>query len=73
MMEHFHRPGDEKRSVVIVGPEEYEAWLTCRDPELARTFMRLYPAELLAAVPAPLPPKESAKRPAADPQQSLLG
>jgi hypothetical protein len=53
VMEHFHRPGDEKRSIVIVRPEAYEAWLMCRDPELARTFMRLYPAELLAAVRAP--------------------
>lgn len=53
VMEHFHKPGDEKRSVVIVRPDEYEGWLGCKDPEVARSFLQLYPAELLAAGPAP--------------------
>jgi putative SOS response-associated peptidase YedK len=53
VMEHFHKPGNEKRSVAIIRPEEYEIWLKCKDPEVARSFLNLYPAELLAAGPAP--------------------
>ncbi len=48
VMRRFHRPDDEKRSLVIVPPEEYDAWLGCRDPELARSFLRLCPPELMA-------------------------
>lgn len=53
VMEHFHKPGDEKRSLVIIDPRDYEEWLACKDPEIARSFLRLYPAELLAAGPVP--------------------
>lgn len=53
VMKHFHRTGNEKRSLVVVPPTEYGAWLNCNDPELARTFMTLYPAELMASEPAP--------------------
>jgi len=60
VMEHFHKPGQEKRSLVIVPPEEYDAWLHCRNPEIARAFMGLYPADLMAAEPAPKPPRQAA-------------
>ncbi|WP_321782936.1 SOS response-associated peptidase [Paraburkholderia sp. J94] len=30
LMKRFHKPGDEKRSVVIVPPSEYEGWLSNR-------------------------------------------
>lgn len=53
VMVHFHRPGDEKRSLVVVPASEYDDWLSCRDPEVARTYMSLYPAELMASEPAP--------------------
>jgi SOS response associated peptidase (SRAP) len=36
LMRRFHRPGDEKRSVIIVPPMQYEEWLSCRNSELAR-------------------------------------
>ncbi|MNR56785.1 hypothetical protein D3C85_1774300 [compost metagenome] len=35
----MHKPGDEKRSLVIVSPDDYDDWLVCKDPELARTYM----------------------------------
>lgn len=54
LMSRFHRPDDEKRALVIVPPDEYDTWLNCRDPELARSFMKGYPAELMASEPAPL-------------------
>jgi putative SOS response-associated peptidase YedK len=52
LMKRFHKPGDEKRSVVIVPKSEYGAWLDCRDPELARSMLNLYPPELMKAWPA---------------------
>ncbi|KWR92009.1 SOS response-associated peptidase [Cupriavidus sp. IDO] len=56
LMHRFHKPGDEKRSVVIVPPAQWDDWLTCRDPEVARTFLTLLPPERMAAEPAPKVP-----------------
>ncbi|WP_373924746.1 SOS response-associated peptidase family protein [Duganella sp. CY15W] len=53
LMKRFHRPGKEKRSLVIVPPAEYDDWLSCKDPERARAFLQLYPPELMYAEPAP--------------------
>lgn len=55
VMRRFHRPDDEKRSVVIVKPEDYDSWLSCKNAEMARAYLQLYPAELLNAYPAPKP------------------
>lgn len=60
LMRRFHRPpapGEppDKRSLVIIQPEEYDAWLNCRNPELARTFLKLYPAERMQAWHCPKP------------------
>jgi putative SOS response-associated peptidase YedK len=60
LMRRFHKPGDEKRSVVIVRPNDYDDWLTCKSTEEARSFLNLYPSELMAAVPAPIERKKSA-------------
>lgn len=60
LMSRFHKPGDEKRSLVIVPPEDWDSWLSCRDPELARSFLRHHPPELMAARAAPLPPRNKA-------------
>jgi putative SOS response-associated peptidase YedK len=71
LMRRFHKPGDEKRSLVIVPPADWDAWLHCRDPELARSFLRPYPAALMAAQAAPLPPR-APKKAALPVQESLL-
>jgi putative SOS response-associated peptidase YedK len=55
LMKRFHRPGAEKRSVVIVPPTEYEDWLNCKSTDEARSFLRLHPAEAMHAEPFPLP------------------
>lgn len=55
LMQRFHKPGDEKRMVVLLPPEEYPSWLHA-DPEVARSFFAPYPAEKLAAVAAPKAP-----------------
>jgi putative SOS response-associated peptidase YedK len=52
-MKRFHRPGEEKRMVVILDEAEYNAWLDCPRERMAG-FMRCYPADLLEAEPAPL-------------------
>lgn len=57
LMKRMHKPGDEKRSVIIVPSGEWDAWLNCSEPELARSFFRLYPAEQMAAAPAPRAPR----------------
>ena len=55
LMARFHRPGSEKRSLVIVPRDEYDAWLGCRNPEVARSFLQEYPSTLMRAEPAPKP------------------
>lgn len=53
VLKRFHRIGDEKRSLAIISPEDYDSWLACDDPELARSFMRLLPSSEYACSPAP--------------------
>jgi len=58
LMRRFHRPGAEKRSVVIVRPEDYGDWLASRSTDEARSFLNLYPAEEMKAEAYPLPPRK---------------
>jgi putative SOS response-associated peptidase YedK len=51
LMRQFHKPADEKRSVVILPEANYDAWLDAR-PEQSMPFLRHYPAERLQAVQA---------------------
>ena len=60
LMNRFHAPGKEKRMIVIVPRAEWDDWLTCQDPERARSFMRPYPPELMDAEPAPRAPRAKA-------------
>ena len=57
LMNRMHKPGDEKRSLVILPHEEVEDWLACRNTDEAHGFLRHYPAERMrdwAATPAPV-------------------
>lgn len=63
VMKRFHRPGEEKRSVAIVQPEDYDLWLSCKNSEMARAYLQPYPAELLHAFPAPRPAAAQGKKP----------
>jgi len=54
VMSRMHAPGKEKRSVVIVPRRQWGDWLACREPEVARSFMTLYPDDQMAAEPAPI-------------------
>ena len=60
LMNRFHAPGKEKRMIVVVPRAEWDDWLTCRDPERARSFMRPYPVDLMDAEPAPRAPRAKA-------------
>ncbi len=52
----MHRPGDEKRGVVILRSEDYDEWLHTRDIEAARRMLNLFPAGGMTAEPDPAPP-----------------
>ncbi|MCA8065426.1 SOS response-associated peptidase family protein [Burkholderia sp. AU38729] len=51
VMGHMHKPGDEKRSVVVLRPADYDEWLHTKNIEAARTMLQLYPADEMAAMP----------------------
>jgi putative SOS response-associated peptidase YedK len=72
LMRRFHKPGDEKRSLVVLPQEELDSWLGCKDPELARSFLRHYPAEAMKAWVAPQPPRAPKTKPEAKPIDSLF-
>jgi putative SOS response-associated peptidase YedK len=44
LMRLFHKPGDEKRMVVILPVDRYDDWLQAR-PEQSQPFMRPFPAD----------------------------
>ena len=66
-MRRFHKPGEEKRMVVILDEAEYDAWLDC-PPERMLSFMRQYPADRLEA--EPFSKEAPAARPARSPRDS---
>ncbi|MFC0402980.1 SOS response-associated peptidase [Paraburkholderia rhizosphaerae] len=68
LMKRFHRPGDEKRSVVVVPRAGYEDWLLSKNTDEACSFLSLYPEEGMRAEPYPLPPRKSSIK-----QPDLLG
>jgi putative SOS response-associated peptidase YedK len=54
LLSRFHRPGDEKRALVPLAPEHWDAWLHCRDLDAARRLLVLPDDGLLSAGPEPL-------------------
>lgn len=65
IFQRMHGPQDEKRMVVILGPDDYDEWLTCA-PEEATRFFRQYPGAL-KAYPAPVPPRRKLADPSSPP------
>ncbi|NLD54354.1 MAG: SOS response-associated peptidase [Burkholderiaceae bacterium] len=61
IMGRFHRPGDEKRSLVVVPPSQRLAWLHADDP---KAFLQEMPPDEFTSAAAPLPPKARATAPA---------
>lgn len=52
LMRRFHKPGDEKRSVVFLRPDQYAAWLHAEVDDAPEFFVG-FPADKLVAAPAP--------------------
>jgi len=55
LMQRFHRPGDEKRMVALLEPQQILPWLHAL-PKEAPAFLQPWPAEKLQAEPAPKAP-----------------
>ncbi len=62
VMKRFHKPDDEKRSLVVVPPERYDDWLTCRNPELAHSFLIPCPPDMFRVQEAPKGPAKAAAK-----------
>ena len=73
LFKHFHKPGDEKRMVVILDAKDYDEWLAC-DVDEARVFFRQWmgPLDTFEAPLAPrAPPKKAAKKDAPPPVDKI--
>ena len=57
LLRRFHAPQDEKRTIVHIVPDEYDAWLSAT-PELARAMLQMPNAEDMEVAPSPAPPRE---------------
>ncbi|KVC52318.1 SOS response-associated peptidase family protein [Burkholderia stagnalis] len=51
VMGRMHKPNDEKRSVVILRPAEYDKWLHTRNVDAARSILQLFPSDDMLAMP----------------------
>lgn len=49
IMSRMHKPGDEKRSVVILRSDDWEEWLTTSNVEAARAMLQPYSADGMVA------------------------
>lgn len=56
LMARFHAPGDEKRSIVVVPPSRYHAWLSATATEATR-FLETFDAGAFVAQADPRPPR----------------
>lgn len=54
LMRRFHSPTDEKRSVVLLGAENYDRWLDAEDGDEAMELLQPFDADQYTAEPAPL-------------------
>ena len=70
VLSRLHRPEDEKRSLIHIRPNEYDAWLDA-GPELARVMLELPPADILDVAAAPAPPRKSTPKSKASPEPLL--
>jgi putative SOS response-associated peptidase YedK len=52
VMKHFHKPNDEKRSIVVLNESQYLPWLNA-DQKEAKEMLQLSPDGFLASEEAP--------------------
>ena len=53
LFQRFHKPGDEKRAVVILPDEAWGDWLRCKSAVAAQALLRPFDAAALVACPDP--------------------
>ena len=53
LMQRFHKPDDEKRSVVILPDAAWGGWLRAKSEAEARRFFQPFDAATFTAEPAP--------------------
>lgn len=70
-MRRFHKPGDEKRSVVVLDEAEFDRWLDCPQ-DLMMSMMRLPEPDVLTGEPLPPAPPRAKKKAAEGEQGHLL-
>ena len=63
LMTRFHAPGDEKRSVVVLRPDDHRAWLRADEPQ-ARALLQPFDARefVCAADPRPVRARSAARK-----------
>ncbi len=66
LMHRFHRPGEEKRSVIVVDDAHADAWLDAA-PGSAADLLQAFDPQHWTAEPAPLPPRVKAPPPGSPP------
>ena len=54
VMKHFHKPNDEKRSIVVLNDSDYFNWLNA-DHSIAKNLLKVAPSGFLTSAPVPLP------------------
>jgi len=52
VMKHFHKPEDEKRSVVVLNDSQYQPWLQANN-DVAISMLNLTPSGFLVSEAAP--------------------
>lgn len=57
LMSRFHKPGDDKRSVVVLDDNEWEDWLAAKNEADVRSFPRLFDPVLMVASADPNTPR----------------
>lgn len=65
LMRRFHAPGREKRSVVVIPPDAYRAWIYAASESEARALLVAFPVADFTALAAPREPAPARRRPSA--------
>lgn len=60
VLNRLHKPDDEKRTLYLVPPGEYDAWLNAT-PDEARAMLTLSDPDRVVIAPAPKPAKASTR------------
>lgn len=58
-MRRFHKPGDEKRSIVIIPDDEWRDWLSATSEAQVRSFLHPFDPDLMTATADPRPARRA--------------